>query len=190
MGACRALFAWPLRPGAFALSAEKRRQRWAGESREGGEEGGKKKNPTGDSGGWAGPAGQGASRAGWWQSWAKFGKAPPGVGGHAPVACTPGEPAGGGAAPLLPGNGFFPRNNAPPPPSSLPNFGTGIGGEMERGRGYRGAEPVQGDTRGHQGQLAPPKAKSVPLPALAFNMIALAFNMIFFFLFLLWKSTN
>lgn len=111
-----------------------------------------KKNPTGDSGGWAGPAGQGASRAGWWQSWAKFGKAPPGVGGHAPVACTPGEPAGGRAAPLLPGNGFFPRNNAPPPPSSLPNFGTGKGGEMERGRGYRGGRARPG---GHEGSPRP-----------------------------------
>lgn len=59
---------------------------------------------------------------------------------------------------------------------------------MERGRGYRGAEPVQGDTRGHRGQLAPPKAKSVPLPALAFNMIALAFNMIFFFFFFCYGS--
>lgn len=118
----------------------------------GGRGGREKKNPTGDSGGWAGPAGQGASRAGWWQSWAKFGKAPPGVGGHAPVACTPGEPAGGGAAPLLPGNGFFPRNNAPPPPSSLPNFGTGKGGEMERGRGYRGGRARPG---GHEGSPRP-----------------------------------
>lgn len=64
-------------------------------------------------------------------------------------------------------------------------------GKEERWKGAggtRGAEPVQGDTRGHRGQRALPKAKSAPLPALAFNMIALAFNMIFFFFFFFYGS--
>lgn len=177
MGACRALFAWPLRPGAFALSAEKRRQRWAGESREGGEEGGKKKNPTGDSGGWAGPAGQGASRAGWWQSWAKFGKAPPGGRGARTRCLHPGGTGRWGGLPLYcQGTGFSLGIMLPHLQAPYQTLGRGKEERWKGAGGTGGAEPVQGDTRGHRGQLALPKAKYAPLPALAFNMI-------FFFFF-------
>lgn len=74
-----------------------------GERREG-----KKKIPQGTAA--AGLAQPGRERAGpaGGRVGQSLGKPPPGVGGHAPVACTPGEPAGGGGCPSTARERVFP----------------------------------------------------------------------------------